>query len=104
MKYALRVTCLLLWAGNLPVLAAAQIKNFSHVILIVQENRTPDNLFQGLCLPPYGNANACGPGLNQYHIRNFGIDNKGKRITLAETPLGNAYDPGTRARRLQQDV
>ena len=25
-----------------------------HIVIIFQENRTPDNLFQGLCIPPYG--------------------------------------------------
>src|SRR5215469_14897664 len=25
-----------------------------HVVVIFQENRTPDNLFQGLCHPPFG--------------------------------------------------
>jgi phospholipase C len=28
----------------------AQISRFQHVVIVVQENRTPDNLFQGLCL------------------------------------------------------
>ena len=28
----------------------AQISRFQHVIIVVQENRTPDNLFQGLCV------------------------------------------------------
>src|SRR5271166_3790911 len=27
----------------------AQISSFQHVVIVVQENRTPDNLFQGLC-------------------------------------------------------
>src|SRR5215469_3767950 len=43
-------------------LAQGPISNFQHVIVIVQENRTPDDLFQGLCLPPYGNPKACGSG------------------------------------------
>lgn len=43
-----------------PVLAVdAQIARFQHVV-IVQENRTPDNLFQGLCTPPYGSAESIG--------------------------------------------
>ena len=29
--------------------ASAQITSFQHIILVIQENRTPDNLFQGLC-------------------------------------------------------
>ena len=49
MKLAFRTSLLLLF-GTL--LAHAQISSFKHVIVIVQENRTPDNLFQGLCLLP----------------------------------------------------
>src|SRR5579863_2519034 len=48
----------------LPIVSAsltlhAQIPNFQHIVVIVQENRTPDNLFQGLCSPPYGSADSC---------------------------------------------
>jgi phospholipase C len=43
----------------LAVAAQAQISNFKHVVVIVQENRTPDNLFQGLCSPPFGSATSC---------------------------------------------
>ena len=46
MKVAFQ-SSLLLFFGAL--LAHAQISSFKHVIVIVQENRTPDNLFQGLC-------------------------------------------------------
>ena len=51
--------------------AGAQIPAFSHVIVIVQENRTPDNLFYGLCAPPYGSAKTCStaPGAGQYDIQ-----------------------------------
>jgi phospholipase C len=85
-------TLLLLFAGCSP--ASAQISNFQHIVLIVQENRTPDNLFQGLCLPPYGSANACGTELGQYDIQSFGFDKTGTQIPLSPVPLGNAYDPG----------
>lgn len=51
--------------------AQAQIPNFQHVVVIFQENRTPDNLFQGLCAPPYGSAAACStnPAVGQYNIQ-----------------------------------
>ena len=39
---------LLLLASLSATLAYAQT-TFQHIIVIVQENRTPDNLFQGLC-------------------------------------------------------
>ena len=42
-----------------------------HVVIIFQENRTPDNLFQGLCIAPYGSPSACGvnAGPTQYEIQ-----------------------------------
>ncbi len=41
------------------LLAHGQITSFKHVIVVVQENRTPDNLFQGLCTMPFGTAKSC---------------------------------------------
>ena len=32
--------------------ASAQITSFQHIIVVVQENRTPDNFFQGLLHDP----------------------------------------------------
>jgi phospholipase C len=48
----------------------AQPPHFQHVIVVVQENRTPDTFFQGLCSAPYGNSQSCStsPGPNQYNI------------------------------------
>jgi len=80
---------LLIFAG----LAQAQVSNFQHIILIVQENRTPDNLFQGLCIPPYGSPSACGTGLHQYDIQSYGFDKDGNQIPLGPVPLGNPHDP-----------
>jgi phospholipase C len=48
-----------------------------HVVIIVQENRTPDNLFHGL-----PNAD----------IADFGVNSKGERIPLTPIPLRNTYD------------
>lgn len=48
-----------------------------HVIIIVQENRTPDNLFQGL------------PGAD---IADSGYNSKGVKIALMPRPLDNRYD------------
>jgi phospholipase C len=44
------------------------IKN---VVIIFQENRTPDNLFQGLCISPYGSPSNCStsPSATQYNIQ-----------------------------------
>jgi len=48
-----------------------------HVVILVQENRTPDNLFHGL-----PNADIADSGLNS----------KGERIPLTPIPLKNRYD------------
>ena len=48
-----------------------------HVILIVQENRTPDNLFQSL------------PGAD---IAKSGFNSRGQRVKLHAVPLESAYD------------
>jgi phospholipase C len=55
--------------GILP--ACAQITKFKHIILVIQENRTPDNLFYGLCSAPYGTAAGCStsPSATQYNIK-----------------------------------
>jgi phospholipase C len=48
-----------------------------HVVIIFQENRTPDNLFHGL-----PNAD----------IANKGVNSRGETITLAPISLANSYD------------
>jgi phospholipase C len=73
--------------------AFAQISSFVHIVVVVQENRTPDNLFQGLCIPPYGSSGACGTSPGQYDIQSFGINRKGNNVALNAVPLGNGYDP-----------
>jgi uncharacterized repeat protein (TIGR01451 family) len=65
-----------------------------HVVIIFQENRTPDNLFQGLCIPPYGSASACVPGTtqnNQYNIQSYGYVGTTK-IALSPVSLVTDYD------------
>lgn len=73
--------------------AQARISRFQHIIVVVQENRTPDDLFQGLCLPPYGTPSACGSGSGQFDIQSYGFDISGNKVALAPIPLGNGYDP-----------
>ena len=51
--------------------ASAQITSFQHIILVIQENRTPDNLFQGLCTTP--SACSTQPGPRQYNIQTTGV-------------------------------
>jgi hypothetical protein len=65
--------------------------------VIVQENRTPDNLFQGLCAPPFGSAASCSitPGPGQYNIQtaNWLDKTSSNGVTQPATvPLGCGYD------------
>jgi phospholipase C len=50
--------------------AGTPITSFQHVIVVIQENRSPDNFFQGLCVPPFGGTNSCSskPTRSQYNI------------------------------------
>ena len=81
MKLVVASLLLLVSFGAMP----ADAQSFQHIVLIVQENRTPDNLFQGLC----------GPGRKlcpvPYNLQNFGINKAGNKIALVETPLGVSY-------------
>jgi phospholipase C len=63
----LRLLATCLWAAA----AYGQISSFKHVVVIVQENRTPDNLFQGLCGRPGITASICSstPTALQYNIQ-----------------------------------
>jgi hypothetical protein len=77
--------------------ASAQITSFQHIIVVIQENRSPDNFFQGLC--PTTNPSACStaPSSQQYNILipSAGWPDKtsktGKTIPHS-TPYGIDYD------------
>jgi phospholipase C len=97
MKLAFRSSLLLLF-GTL--LAHAHIASFKHVIVIVQENRTPDNLFQGLCRPPFGTSESCSttPNATQYNIQTSNWLDKHSPTGVTQplpVPLGNTYDRAT---------
>ncbi len=55
------------------------VSPIQHVIIIVQENRTPDNLFQGL------------PGAD---ISKTGLDSEGETVTLKPVSLAASFDLG----------
>jgi phospholipase C len=79
---------------NLSMTTTAVIQN---VVIIFQENRTPDNLFQGLCLPPYGSASACSttPGAAQYNIQTSNWLNSASSTGVTQpgvVALDNDYD------------
>jgi phospholipase C len=90
-------TAALLVIGTGPVgLAADQAPaaHFKHVIVIVQENRTPDNLFQGLCAPPYGSPDSCDAkaSAERYDIAQHDWNNKGVSVQPGTVALANNYD------------
>ena len=83
------------WLGTFT--AAAQIPKFQHIVVIFQENRTPDNLFQGLCSAPFGSAASCStsPTSRQYNIRtrDWLDQHSSSGLTQpAPVPLANQYD------------
>ncbi len=82
--------------GNAKGYATFPGLKIQHVVIIFQENRTPDNLFQGLCIPPYGSASACSttPTASQYDIAGRGLDSTGATITLNPIDLGTVGSNG----------
>ena len=77
--------------------AYAQISSFQHIVVIVQENRTPDNLFQGLCATAAAATNRCSttPTSSQYNIQtsNWLDKNSSSGVTQPSTvALANKYD------------
>lgn len=88
-------TTLLLLVGFGTIMAQAQISQFQHVVIVVQENRTPDNLFQGLCVPPFGSAASCSatPNSSQYDILTSNWIDKNSSIgTTQPLPVALAGD------------
>jgi hypothetical protein len=92
-RCVIRLFPLSLAALCLTARASAQIASFQHVIVVIQENRTPDNLFQGLCTTP--TACSTRPGPLQYNIQTTAWRDKtsptGKTNPHAN-PLGLGYD------------
>lgn len=62
-------------------LSTATIAKIQHIILIIQENRTPDNLFQDPVLIGHG-----------ADIASSGLNSQGQTIALQPAPLGIEYD------------
>ena len=95
----MKVKPLLLLGLCCAISAHAQISSFSHIVIVVQENRTPDNLFQGLCTSPFGTSDSCSttPTGSQYDIQTTKwADKTSSTGTTNPTPvaLANDYDPG----------
>jgi hypothetical protein len=86
-----RTSWILLLTVCLGTLAHAQYppeNPIKHVVVIVQENRTPDNLFQGLCAFGAG----CGNASNQYNISSTYVDATHKRQPLQPVGLATPFD------------
>ena len=62
--------------------AAVQPRKFKHVVIILQENRTVDNVF--------GSNPNFEPGVD---IQNFGYLSNGQRVSLASVPWDTCFDP-----------
>jgi len=92
----MRVTLRLLFfmIGLAAVTAQAQIPNFKHIVVIVQENRTPDNLFQGLCARPYGACAVPPTFFAPYDIQTSKWKTATGTIDPSPVALASTYDLG----------
>lgn len=88
MKGTLR-TSTLLTAVLAAVVVQAQYVTppIKHVVVIFQENRTPDNLFQGLCL-----VGTCGTGAGQFDISSTYLNSQNQTVALAPVGLATNFD------------
>jgi phospholipase C len=73
--------------------ARAQVRTFEHIVVIIQENRTPDNLFQGLCV----RFDSCdtSPRPFQYNVQTRDWRDKSQLLGVIQplsVPLASAYD------------
>src|SRR5947207_16005801 len=67
---------------------------FQHIIVVVQENSTPDNLFYGLCADP--NACAVPPASGQYYIQTSAcLDKTSETGTTDPQPIRTGIGSGT---------
>ena len=86
MKVTTRCTALLFLLG---AFAQAQFPSaIKHVIVVFQENRTPDNLFHDLCTPPWWT----GTGTCPYDISTTFVDGTGTTQPLAPVGLATNFD------------
>jgi len=75
--------------------AQAQYKNtpIKHVIVIFQENRTPDNLFQGLCTANNSVPGCSATGANgTYNIATTYVNSDGQTTPLTPVGLATNFD------------
>jgi phospholipase C len=71
---------------------SAQITGFKHIVIVVQENRTPDNLFWALC-----ESAACSTtNPQEYDIETNNWNNAGKLVNPKPVDLAVTWDIGHR--------
>jgi hypothetical protein len=64
-----------------------------HVIVIFQENRTPDNLFQGLCTANGGVPGCSASGATgTYEIASTYVNSEGQTVLLTPVGLATNFD------------
>jgi phospholipase C len=68
------------------------VVKFQHVVIVVQENRTPDNLFGST--PSHSVCNSEDPFEPGVDIKNCGYDFNGNAIYLTSRALSDGLDPG----------
>ncbi len=76
----------------LAAFASAQNQYIKNVIIVIQENRTPDNLFQALCT-----GSNCGSGSNQFNLQSSGkclYKGTEYNVPFQKLPFESCYDPG----------
>jgi phospholipase C len=96
MKFAVRTLLLLVLLGT-SAAYGAPLTRIKHVIIVFQENRSPDNLFQGLCAPPFGTSTSCStaPNASQYNIATQNWLDKSSPSGVTQpisAPFGLNYD------------
>jgi phospholipase C len=77
----MRICCTVLLALFLAVATAQGQPKFSHIVIVVQENRSVDNLF--------GSNPAFEPGVD---IQTSGLNSKHQTVPLTPVPLAGCYD------------
>jgi phospholipase C len=88
LKIKLPSLCIILAA----VTAQAQISQFRHIIIVFQENRTPDNLFHALCT---SNTCSTNPNNTEYNIQTSNWLDRSSPTGFTQPtrmPLNNGYD------------
>src|SRR5580700_10639654 len=87
----IRVSCAVLLTLLIAVSPATAGTKFSHVVIIVQENRSPDNLF--------GSRPDFEPGVD---IRASGLNSEHQIIGFSPVSLAGCYDLGHSHRSFEQ--